>query len=59
MATLKRFQAEIARAARDRGNRQAVAFAKEALVTGNEALEVAERSAAELKARARVKRKKR
>ena len=58
----QRFQAQIARAARavrDQGNREAVALAEEALVTGNEALEIAERTAAEPKARYRVKRQKR
>ena len=59
MTTLKRYQTEIARAARDRGSREAIAFAEEALVPGNEALEIAERPAAKLKAQVRVKRKKR
>ena len=55
----QRFQAEIARAARDRGSRDAVALAEEALVPGNEALEIAESTAAETRAGYRVKRKKR
>ena len=58
----QRFQAEIARAARDRGDRKAVASAEEALATDNEALDIAERAAstaAQTKARYRVSRKKR
>ena len=58
----QRFQAEIGRAARDRGSREAVALAEEALATGNEALEIAERAtstAAQTRARYRAKRKKR
>ena len=55
----QRFQSEIARAARDRGDREAVALAEGALLTGNEALEIAERTAAEPGGRYRVKRKKR
>ena len=55
----QRFQSEIARAARDRGNREAIARAEEALVTGNEALDIAEAAVAEPKARYRVRRKKR
>ena len=55
----QRFQAEIARAARDRGSREAIALSEDALFAGNEALEIAERTAAEPKARYRVKRKKR
>jgi len=55
----QRFLSEIARAARDRGEREAVALAEEALVTDNEALGLAELGAAEPKARCRVRRKKR
>ena len=55
----QRFQSEIARAARGRGEREAVAFAEEALATGNEALDIAEGAVAEPKARYRVRRKKR
>ena len=54
----QRFQAEIARAARDRGDTEALALADEALVTDNEALDIAEGVVAEPKARYRVKRKK-
>ena len=55
----QRFQSAIARAARDRGDREAVALAEEALATGNEALEIAEGAVAEPKARYRVRRRKR
>ena len=55
----QRFQSEIARAARDRGDNEAVAMAEEALVTGNEALATAERTVAEPKARHRARPKKR
>ena len=47
----RRFQAEILRAARARGDREAVATAEEALYTDNEALELSENIAAEPKAR--------
>jgi len=47
----RRFQAEILRAARARGDRKAVATAEEALYTDNEALELSENIAAEPKAR--------
>lgn len=55
----ERFQSEIARAARDRGDGEALALAEEALVTGNESLTIAEGVAAEPKAKYRAKRKKR
>ena len=55
----QRFQAEIARAARERGAREAVAVAEEALATGNEALEIAEGVVAEPKARYQARRRKR
>ena len=55
----QRFQFKIARAARDRGDREAVALAEEALATGNEALDIAEGAVAEPKARYRVRRNKR
>ena len=47
----QRFQAQILRAARARGDREAVATAEEALYTDNEALEFSENIAAEPKAR--------
>ena len=47
----QRFQAQILRAARARGDREAVATAEEALYTDNEALELSENIAAEPKAR--------
>jgi predicted transcriptional regulator len=55
----QRFLDAIARAARARGPRAALEAAEEALVTDNEALEIAERAVAEPPARYRVKRKKR
>lgn len=55
----QRFLDEIARAARDRGAREAVAAAEEALTTDNEALSLAEKGVAEPRARYRVRRKKR
>lgn len=58
----QRFQAEILRAARARGDREAIAVATEALYTDNEALDLTQTAVAEPKARygARVvKRKKR
>lgn len=47
----RRFQAQILRAARARGDREAVAIAEEALYTDNEALDLSETVAAEPKAR--------
>lgn len=47
----QRFQAEILRAARARGDREAIAVATEALYTDNEALELTEAVVAEPKAR--------
>jgi predicted transcriptional regulator len=55
----QRFQSEIARAARDRGSREAITVAEEALASGNEALDIAEGPVTEPKARYRVKRKRR
>jgi len=55
----QRFESEIARAARVRGTGEAVTLAEEALATGNEALDIAEGTAAQPKARYRLKRKKR
>lgn len=55
----QRFLGEIARAARERDAREAVALAEEALVTGNEALRLAEHRIAEPKARYRARAKKR
>jgi len=55
----QRFLDEIARAARARGARGAVAVAEEALATDNEALALAEQGVAEPGARYRVRRKKR
>jgi len=46
----RRFQAEILRAARARGDREAIATAEEALYTDNEALDIPEQLAAEPKA---------
>ncbi|MGH8766151.1 MAG: CopG family ribbon-helix-helix protein [Burkholderiales bacterium] len=54
----QRFQAEIARAARDRGSREAVTVAEEALGTSNEALAIGEGAAAEPSAQYRTRRKK-
>lgn len=55
----RRFQAEILRAARARGDREAVAMAEEALYTDNEALELSENVAAEPKARYGARKSKR
>jgi predicted transcriptional regulator len=55
----QRFLDEIARAARARGTREAVATAEEALYTDNEALARAETRSAEPRARYRVRRRKR
>jgi predicted transcriptional regulator len=55
----RRFQAQILRAARARGDRQAVAMAEEALYTGNEALELSEIVAAQPKARYSARQSKR
>ena len=55
----QRFLDDIARAARARGDREALTLAEEALATDNEALELAERAVAEPKASYRVKRKRR
>jgi predicted transcriptional regulator len=55
----RRFQAEILRAARARGNREAITMAEEALYTDNEALELLENVAAEPKARYRARKSKR
>ena len=55
----QRFLDQIARAARERGGRDAVTLAEEALATDNEALDLAERTAAEPRARYRVRRRKR
>lgn len=55
----QRFLDEIARAARARGEREALTLAEEALATDNEALDLAERAVAEPKASHRVKRKRR
>ena len=55
----QRFQAEIARAARDRGDSEALALADEALVTDNGALGLAEAAVAAPKAGDNGKRKKR
>lgn len=46
----RRFQAQILRAARARGDREAIASAEEALYTDNEALGISEQLAAEPKA---------
>jgi predicted transcriptional regulator len=46
----RRFQAQILRAARARGDREAIATAEEALYTDNEALDIPEQPAAEPKA---------
>jgi predicted transcriptional regulator len=54
-----RFLEEIARAARERGDREALAMAEEALPTDNEALDLAEQAVRQPKAKYRVKRKKR
>lgn len=55
----QRFLDKIARAARARGVREAVAVAEEALATDNEALALGEQGAAEARARYRARRKKR
>jgi predicted transcriptional regulator len=56
----ERFLAEIARAARERGGREALAIAEESLVADNEALELAEgRSARQPRAAYRARRRKR
>lgn len=56
----QRFQAELVRAARDRGGREAISMAEEALVSDNEALELAEGAVvSEPKAAYGVRRKKR
>lgn len=55
----QRFLDEIARAAQNRGAREAVAAAEEALATDNEAFGLAEEGVAEPRARYRVRRKKR
>lgn len=55
----QRFLDEIARAARERGKREAVAQVEEALATDNEALDLAERAVAEPRARYQVRRKRR
>ena len=55
----QRFLDEIARAARARGDREALSLAEEALATDNEALDLAERAVAEPKVSYRVKRKRR
>ncbi|OGA89488.1 MAG: hypothetical protein A3G27_09115 [Betaproteobacteria bacterium RIFCSPLOWO2_12_FULL_66_14] len=55
----QRFLGEIARAARERDAREAVALAEEALVTDNEALRLADHRVTEPKARYRAKAKKR
>lgn len=55
----RRFQAQILRAARARGDREAVAMAEEALYTDNEALELSENVAAEPKARYGARKSKR
>jgi len=46
----RRFQAQILRAARGRGDREAIATAEEALYSDNEALDISEQLAAEPKA---------
>jgi predicted transcriptional regulator len=56
----QRFLQEIARAARDRGDREALGTAEEALATDNEALELAEeRAVKQPKATYRARRKRR
>ncbi len=57
----QRFQAQILRAARARGDREAIAMAEGALYTDNEVLELSENVAAEPKARysARMSKRKR
>lgn len=55
----QRFQSEIARAASERGDSEALAVAEEAVITGNEALDIAEGVVAEPKAKYRARRKKR
>jgi predicted transcriptional regulator len=55
----QRYLDEIARAARDRDEREAIALAEEALATDNEALAIAEAGVSESRARYRVRRKRR
>jgi predicted transcriptional regulator len=55
----QRFLEQIAHAARERGGREALAVAEEALATDNEALELAEGVVRQPKATYRVKRKRR
>ena len=55
----RRFQAEILRAARARGDRAAITMAEEALYMDNEALELSENVAAEPQARYRARKSKR
>jgi predicted transcriptional regulator len=55
----QRFLDKIARAARVRGGREALAAAEEALATDNEALALGERGAAEPRSRYRARRRKR
>ena len=55
----QRFLDRIARAARARGAREAVAAAEDALATDNEALALGEQGAAEPRARYRARRRKR
>lgn len=55
----QRFQAQILRAARARGDREAVAMAEDALYTDNEALDLSASIAAEPKARYRARQSKR
>jgi predicted transcriptional regulator len=55
----RRFQAQILRAARARGDREAIAVAEEALYTDNAALDLSEHVAAEPKARYRARQSKR
>jgi predicted DNA-binding protein len=55
----ERFLAEIARAARDRGDADALAVANEALPTDNEALTIGEHTVQEPKTRYRSRKRKR
>jgi predicted transcriptional regulator len=55
----QRFLEDIARAARDRGGREALATAQEALATDNEALAIAEKAVRQPKATYRARRKRR
>ncbi len=55
----RRFQEEILRAARARGDREALATAAEALATDNEALDLSDNLAAQPKARYRAEKSKR